>query len=412
MNRRYFLSSLAAPPPSWAAPRSAIRIIKITLCPIDGRFHKFVTMNSQAARPNGHTYVNTLIRVLTDQGMEGIGVGDYSVPDDAFLQAARALIGTNPLDIYEMKNGRITRRSPALAAFLGKYAYMDGPLFDLVGKATGSPCWKLLGDAVRQAVTVYDGTIYISDIWFQDRGVRAVIEEVEESAQKGYTGMKLKVGRGFRWMDKNTGIERDLEVLRAARKAVGPNTRIMADDNNAYDKDFDRAWKFLRQTQDVRLHWIEEIFPETVADYTRLKELMAKAGMQTLIADGENMRETQEFEPYLKPRRLMDVVQLDIRRGGFLKCRQLAGMAEAVGGVAMPHNWGSQIGVLMALQLSKACKGAAGAEDDRSTCDVIIADGYTFKNGTYSVPDAPGMNIRVDEKLYRERYQSKETVVT
>ena len=136
-------------------------------------------------------------------------------------------------------------------------------------------------------------------------------------------------------MNKDAGIERDLEVLRAARKAVGPNTWIMADDNNAYDKDFDRAWKFLRQTQDIRLHWIEEIFPETVADYTRLKELMAEAGLKTLIADGENLRETEAFEPYLKPKRLMDVLQMDIRRGGFLKCRQMAGMAEAAGGVAM-----------------------------------------------------------------------------
>jgi D-galactarolactone cycloisomerase len=276
----------------------------------------------------------------------------------------------------------------------------------------GKPCWKLLGDSARQQITAYDGTIYFADIWFGDRGVRAVMEEVEESAKKGYIGMKLKVGRGFRWMDKDAGITRDLEILRNARKLLGPQIKIMADDNNAYKDDFNRAWKFLSQTGDINLYWIEEIFPETVADYTRLKDLMAKAGMKTLVADGENFREPAPFEPYLKPKRLIDVLQMDIRRGGFLKCQEMGRLAEAVGGVAMPHNWGSQVGGLMILQLAKACSGVAGAEDDRSSCDVIVADGYSFKNGAYTVPDAPGMGISIDEKVYNAKYQAQETVLS
>ena len=78
MNRRYFSLSIATPLIVRAAPRSPIRITKIALCPIEGRFHKFIAMNSQAARPNGHTYTNTLVRIGTDQGLEGIGVMDYS----------------------------------------------------------------------------------------------------------------------------------------------------------------------------------------------------------------------------------------------------------------------------------------------------------------------------------------------
>ena len=58
---------------------------------------------------------------------------------------------------------------------------------------------------------------------------------------------------------------------------------------------------------------------------------MTKAGMKTLIADGENFRDPDEFDPYLKPRRLMDVLQLDIRNGGLLKCREVGRMAKAAG---------------------------------------------------------------------------------
>ena len=411
MNRRYFLLSLAASGVVRAVPRDPVKITRITLASIEGRFHKFVAMNSQAARPNGHTYSNTLVRIATDQGVEGVGVMGYATPDDTFLRAVKALVGVNPLELYEMNGCRIAGRAPSHAALLAQHMHLDGPLFDLIGKLSGTPCWKLIGDAVRQQIEVYDGTLYFSDIWFKDRGVRAVLEEVEESLKKGYAAMKFKVGRGWRWMEKDAGIQRDLEILRAVRKLAGPKFKILADANNAYRDDFDRAWRFMDQARDLNLYWMEEIFPENVGWYSRLRERMEKAGMKTLIADGENVGDPRAFEPYLKPKRLLDVLQMDIRRGGFLGNLEMARLGEPAGAVSVPHNWASQIGGLMSLHMSKAVKSVIAAEDDRSTCDVIIAEGYVFKNSSYTVPDASGLGIRVDETVYKEKYQSKEIVV-
>lgn len=408
MTRRELLQAALAVP----AARPAARITRITLAAIDGRFHKFVAMNSQAARPNGHTYTNTLVRIFTDQGVEGVGVMNYDQPNPAFLEALKALIGTNPLDLYEMRDGRIVGRAPAHAGVLARHMHLDGPLFDLIGKLQGVPCWKLLGDSVRPAVSVYDGTLYFSDIWFRDRGVRAVMEEVEESLKSGYQGMKFKVGRGWRWMEKDAGLRRDIEVLRAARKLAGPGVRLLTDANNAHLNDFERCWRFLSETADLNLYWIEEPFPENVELYGQLKDRMAQAGLKTLLADGENLREVRAFEPYLKPRRLMDVVQMDIRRGGFLGCLEMARLGEAAGAIAVPHNWASQAGGLMGLQLGRAHPNVTAAEDDRSTCDVLQTEGYVFRNSAYSVPDALGMSLRVDEKLYQQKYRAAETVVT
>jgi L-alanine-DL-glutamate epimerase-like enolase superfamily enzyme len=185
----------------------------------------------------------------------------------------------------------------------------------------------------------------------------------------------------------------------------------MADPNDGYRDDFERAWRLIRETADANLFWMEEIFPENVDRYTELRERMRKAGIKTLIADGENFREERQFEPYLKPRRLMDVLQMDIRQGGFIGCREMARMGEAAGALTVPHNWGSQIGGLMCLQIGRAMKSIIAAEDDRSTCDVISAEGYRFSNGYYTIPDEPGMGIRVDAKVYREKCQAKEIVV-
>jgi D-galactarolactone cycloisomerase len=412
MTRRYFFFGLAgAAVAAKAAPRSGARITNIRAVSVQGRFHKFVAMNAYDRAPKGHTYEHALIRIETNQGVEGIGAAGYSNVTRAVLEEMRPLIGADPMEIYRMEGGRIIARSPAFAALLAKHKYLDGPLYDLIGKLSNRPAWQLIGDSVRDRVEVYDGTLYFSDVWFRDRGARAVVEEVEEALRSGYLGVKLKLGRGFKWMPKDEGRKRDIAVVEAVRKAAGPQAKVMADANNGYQGDFDAAWTLLSETRGANFYWMEEIFPESVDGYTKLKAKMTAAGMKTLIADGENLGDPEQFEAYLKPKRLMDVVQMDIRRGGFLASMELARMAEAAGGVSIPHNWASQIGGIMGLHLAKAVKGVPAAEDDRSTCDVLIADGYQFRNGQYTVPNDPGLGIRIDAKVYADKYMAAEIAI-
>ena len=402
MQRRRFLFSMAGAAASGYTPVSGARIARITVAPIQGRFHKFVAMNSYDEAPKGHTYENWLVRVLTGEGAEGIGVMSGR-PTAEFQSAARKLLGADPMSVYRMEKGRITGRAAAYDDLLRRYCHLDGPLFDLVGKLTGKPCWKLIGEAVRDRVEVYDGTLYFADVWFRDRGARAVVEEAEEAVRTGYLGMKFKAGRGWKWLEKQAGLERDIEVLKAVRKAVGPAPKILADANNGYRDDFEGGWRLLEATADVSLYWMEEIFPENTGDYRRLRERMERVGLKTLIADGESVSDPEAFGPYLKPERLIDVLQMDIRRGGFLANLAMARMGEAAGAISVPHNWASQVGLFMGLHLAKAVKSVTAAEDDRSTCDLILAEGYEFRDGYYTVSDAPGLGIRIDERLYRQK---------
>ncbi len=103
---------------------------------------------------------------------------------------------------------------------------------------------------------------------------------------------------------------------------------------------------------------------------------------------------------------------MDMRRGGFLDCLEMARPGEAAGAISVPHNWASQVGLFMSLHLAKAVKSVPAAEDDRSTCDVIVAEGYQFRKGHYTVPDAPGLGLRVDERVYNRKYRAKEVVVS
>jgi len=193
---------------------------------------------------------------------------------------------------------------------------------------------------------------------------------------------------------------------------VGRQVKLLVDANNGFRDNHEHAWRFLAETADTGIYWMEEPFPEGVGEYERYRERIHKAGLKTYLADGENFATAAQFAPYLKPKKLLDVVQLDIRRGGLVQNRQLARRAEEVGALSVPHNWGSQVGLLMGLHAAKAMKAVVAAEDDRSTCDAIQAAGYEFRGGMYSVSDAPGLGISVDEKVYAAKYKAAETVIT
>ena len=339
MNRRTFLAALTA---SASAARGAsqpsARITRIRISTLEGRFHKTVAMNAYDTAAKGDTYTHPLIRIETDQGIEGIGAGTYRLKLDDYVPDLQPLIGKNPLELYEMSRGKIVRPSTWFTGLHTNAQYLDGPLFDLIGKLTSKPAWALLGDSARDSVDCYDGTLYFADVLRPERGVAAVVDETEESVRAGYKAMKLKLGRGSKWMARAAGDARDIAVIHAVRKAVGPSVILMGDANNGYKEQFDGLWQLLAETRADNLHWMEEPFPESLEGYGHLKNAIAGAKMRTLIADGENLRHARDFEPYLRPRRLIDVLQLDIRGGGLIANREVARMGEAVGAVTIPHN--------------------------------------------------------------------------
>src|SRR5260370_38923905 len=121
MNRRHFIAALGAAQlaasgeRARAATAKPVRITRIRLSTLQGRFQKFVAMNAYDKAPKGYTYEHTLIRVETDQGLEGIGAGTYAIADGSYAASLRPLIGANLLDLYRFDRGRIGGRNPVFA---------------------------------------------------------------------------------------------------------------------------------------------------------------------------------------------------------------------------------------------------------------------------------------------------------
>jgi D-galactarolactone cycloisomerase len=370
-----------------------IKIVRITgfqhVCPRP----RLVGKNSHLD-VHGKETRDTVFRIATDQGIEGVGFG-RSTPE-----AAGRLLG-HSLDEY-------WRPGEGIVSPLGR---ADHALFDLVGKALNTPIWKLIGGRGSEWVPVYDGGIYFNDLLpeYRARGVARLLEEVEESLKAGHRAFKIKVGRGFKWMDPEAGFRRDVEVVKSIRKLVGRDVQLGVDSNNGFDLDSTLRWL---DAADDELLFVEEMFPEVVEQDLRLKDYLRRRGWKTRIADGESAGDIGHFDPFVE-NEAIDVLQPDMRAFGMtLQWAMSRRIAPKPGIQLAPHNWGSFLGLYMQLQLARGIPNFFVAEQDRSESDLFDTAAFTFKEGKMRVPDLPGSGLILREEVFDRKYRANAWTVT
>ena len=157
-----------------------------------------------------------VVKLETDEGIEGIGLGGGMTDDGAVFQAigaqfAPVVVGQDPLanekiwsDLWQPKligrRGLTTRVISAI----------DNALWDIKGKAAGMPVYKLLG-GFSDAVPVYIAGGYYEE----GKGLGDLAREMEESVSMGARAVKMKIG--------GASINEDVERVRVVRDAVGPS---------------------------------------------------------------------------------------------------------------------------------------------------------------------------------------------
>src|SRR5262249_43824631 len=212
----------------------------------------------------------------------------------------------------------------------------------------------------------------------------------------------VKVGRGFRWMDRDAGLRRDVEVVKAVRRLVGPDVKLMADANNAFDLEDAERW--LDAAGGENLFFVEEMFPEQVERDLMLKAYLRAKGYATLVADGESARDLDDFDA-LVAHEALDVFQPDIRAFGLTRQAAVARKLAVKPRLKLaPHNWGSFLGFFMQLTLGRAVPNFLIAEQDPCASDLFDTSAYTFKDGEVGVPDVPGCGLTLREDVFQAKY--------
>lgn len=384
-------------------------IDKITIMRVPGEFYRSIAMNAYDNKPKGKTGSIRLIRVIMNDGRQGLGVEGYSRINKKSIDVLQKLIGKDPQKFYNWSDDQITGFTDTYRSIFQNpsYAFMEAPILDILGKVKNVPVWKLFAEPVRSAVDCYDGTLYFKDIEL-NTDVSVIADLARRIKNDGYKAIKMKMGRPYKWLKGKKGVERDIEAFIAARDAVGSNFNLMADANNGYREHYPWAIQLLKECFPYEMFWIEEIFPEKLEKYKELYQDLNKLHIPVRIAEGESVKDVERFKPFLE-NHLYHVIQPDMRTTGFSNILHGAELASSYNRALVPHNWQSEMGKIMSIHASMIKENILFAEDDRYQNFAIDSSNYLFRDGQWIPPKKSGWGIELNknynsfQKIYNEK---------
>lgn len=329
----------------------------------------------------------TIVRVHTDAGVTGVASGDAML---GFAGHEPLFVGQDALAVE-----RHWRLLNNIQFHWGRPWPLDLALWDLAGKITGQPVWRLLG-GLQGTVKTYasSGTL---------RGPDELADAAERYIALGFPALKVRFHRGD-W-------RHDIAALAAVRVRVGTTLELMVDCNQGWRMSWDAypAWSLkdalqvARELERLGVYWMEE--PLHRGDREGMRRLRDAVDLR--IAGGEMTRELYEFRDLIAEG-CLDVLQPDAALvGGITGLRRVAAMAEAHNLVFTPHTWTNGIGVLANAHLVAGIADAPFLEYpfdppewNLERRDFMLAEPLRVDaHGTIVLGEAPGLGFDLAEDV-------------
>jgi L-alanine-DL-glutamate epimerase-like enolase superfamily enzyme len=305
--------------------------------------------------------------------------------------------GGNPAAVEQLRSKVVGKRvaelfAPGLGIRDTQFKALDIALHDLAGVILGQPVWQMLGAATPQLFPVYSGMIYFDDLYPEDKpsGVDQVLKNCAADRALGYRQLKVKIGRGNKWMPPEAGLQRDIEVVRAIAKAF-PDGGLLVDGNDGFTPETMIA--FLEGIEGVPLVWIEEPFVEHEARWRKLHDWTKAHGCAaTLLADGEQNNDFPLLEK-LEAAGILNVRLCDIVGYGFTPWRTLMPRLKATKTLASPHAWGSGLKTLYAAHLLGGLGNGASIEGVTCSHEHVDFGENLIRDGKLQLSSQPGFGL-------------------
>jgi L-alanine-DL-glutamate epimerase-like enolase superfamily enzyme len=336
----------------------------------------------------------TLVRITTDDGVEGYSAGPAIGRERAGLGDLLGpyVLGEDACDI------RLVQQRLREISYLGWRNWWIEPAFwDIRGRLAGRPVCEMLGGEPC-TVRLYASTGEV-------KGPEEWIEEVEARHSEGFKTVKLRVHN----RDEAVDIRHVVETA----NAIGDRVRLAVDANQGWRVtiigdsplwDLDRAKRFADACADVGIAWIEE--PLAMDRYEDLSALTASSRVP--IAGGELHSSGLPELRMMIERRCYDIFQPDaIFTGGIAQTMEVIRLLREHGLAYSPHTWTNGIGFAVNLQLFAASGFAKERELEYPLAppgwtvdarDGILEEPFHHDRGTLETPTAPGLGIEIDRK--------------
>ncbi len=344
------------------------------------------------------SYDDCIIRVHTDEGITGIGeVESLSDAIQAIVYAKPAhnkawglrelLVGrdpSNPRELWDLMYDStcyVGRRGLMMHAIGG----VDIALWDIAGKIAGRAVCELLGGKKRDYAEAY-GTIYP-----MARTEDGVAQQVEDAIQR-LRLRNVKFAADPWWMDD---VDVTGKLLRAARKALGPNRGMIIDAALSY-KTAEEGMRLIPIFKETGILFLEAPLPlDDIEGHAR----MAEAGIPLGVGD-LGLTHVDEFV------NAMDngaaICQPDITSvGGFTGMLKISEAARKRGKRVIPHGYKTNIEIAANLHFLanhwtpellefSTSRSPLRWETTRERIEVN-------QDGMVAVPNGPGLGVALDE---------------
>jgi len=336
------------------------------------------------------------VKILTDQGIYGIGEAYSAGPDEATVKVIedfkRWLVGNDPRNVqYLFDIMYNTTRFPGGIITNSAMSGIEHALWDIAGKSAGVPVWALLGGRVRNKIRTYQST------------GGSPPQQAGENAKRmietyGYTALKMGI-QASGSMPYNQAIRVTTQHVKAVRDAVGPDVDIGVDVHTKFFE-VERAIRLAKAIEPYDPMWMEEsIRPE---NYDAMKKLSDHVNIP--LASGESNYGIYEFKQLIE-RQCLDFLQPDICCcGGVLVMKKIAAMAEAQYMMIAPHNPMSPLATAVNVHFAASTPNfhilEYSAPDSGARKNVLKEPLMVNKDGYLDIPNKPGWGVELNEEAF------------
>jgi galactonate dehydratase len=336
----------------------------------------------------------TIVRVRTDDGLEGIGEGtiNYRVRaiHGAVQDFAMYLVGKDPSQIERhwqaLYRNSFFRGGPIQMTALSA---IEQALWDIRGKALGAPVWDLLGGAARDRIAVYSHGGGATP--------QAAAERCLKLVEEGFRGIKMGIPGSVEPVLDERAVRATAAQVRAVREAVGPDVKLMVDCHAKPTPPV--AIRLAQELAPYNLLFLEEPIPPENIDAL---QTVARSS-PVPIATGERLFTRWGFRELVE-KQAAAVLQPDLgHAGGILETRKIAALAETYYASVAPHNPRGP-GVTMASLHVAACTPNFLIQElvhHDPLREEMLVEPLRVENGFVKLPTAPGLGLRFDESLAR-----------
>ena len=325
----------------------------------------------------------TLVRVITDQGVEGYAMGRANGGTSGRVLAESVVktlkpyvVGQNPLNRESIWQAMWKQERVGYVPIF-TISLVDVALWDIAGKILNVPVFQLVG-GFRDKIKSYASSAFLEKI-------DDYLEDARLAIERGINAYKIHP-----FLDP----DKDIELCRVLRDAVGGDVHLMLDVVNRYDRM--NALRVGRVLEDLNFLWYEE----PLSHYDIQGYVALSRDLDIPIAGAEAIAGGVYSSAIYVRENALDLIMCDTYwRGGITGMVKIAHLCEAAGLKLISHHGASPI--MNLANLHTLC-GISNAD----FIEVLVPEEeyeYGLKShlrvdaeGYLSVPQTPGLGAEID----------------